>query len=64
MENPGKVIELEEARRRSKEEGRGGWEVWHAFYMQLFCIGNDYFSGEIVKCNPNKMPAGSQMEVN
>lgn len=44
METPGKVIQLEEARRkRGREVGEG---VQSEFYMQLFCIGNDYLQGK------------------
>lgn len=46
VETPGKVIQLEEARRSEKEEERGGWGVQQAFYMQLFCIRNDYLQGK------------------
>lgn len=48
METPGKVIQLEEARKkrggkRGREVGEG---VQSEFYMQLFCIGNDYLQGK------------------
>lgn len=44
VETPGKVIQLEEARRsdeEEEEEERGGWGVQQAFYMQLFYIRTD-----------------------
>lgn len=46
VETPGKVIQPEEARSSEEDEESGGRGKHQAFYMHLFCIGNDYLQGK------------------
>lgn len=69
VETPGKVIQLEEARRskeEEEEEERGGWGVQQACYMLTTLHYKWLPLGEIVKSNPAKTstPTSSQIEVN